>query len=66
MVLIHSTFKEGNYQTEYGMNTKGVIVNLYVNEQHVQNKFIENDTININNGNVYIFPDSNSGVSENR
>lgn len=62
--LFTITFKEGNYQTEYGMNTKGVIVNLYVNEQHVQNKFIENDTININNGNVYIFPDSNSGVND--
>lgn len=62
--LFTITFKDGNYQTEYGMNTKGVIVNLYVNEEHVQNKFIENDTININNGNMYIFPDSRSGVDD--
>lgn len=62
--LFTITFKEGDYETDYGMNTKGVLVNLYVNEQHVQNKFIENDTINLNKGNMYIFPDTTpSGVA---
>ena len=59
--LFTIAFREGDFETEYGMNTKGVIVDLYVNEQHVKNKFIENDTINLNKGNIYVFPNSNSG-----
>lgn len=61
--LFTIAFREGDFETEYGMNTKGVIVDLFVNEQHVKNKFIENDTIHLNKGNIYVFPDSNSGIS---
>ena len=61
--LFTIAFREGDFETEYGMNTKGVIVDLYVNEQHVQNKFIENDTINLNKGNIYIFPDTVTGAT---
>ena len=61
--LFTIAFREGDFETEYGMKTKGVIVDLFVNEQHVKNKFIENDTIKLNKGNMYIFPDSNSGAS---
>ena len=61
--LFTIAFREGDFETEYGLNTKGVIVDLFVNEQHVKNKFIENDTINVNKGNIYIFPDSNRGFN---
>lgn len=59
--LFTIAFREGDFETEYGMNTKGVIVDLYVNEQHVKNKFIENDTINLNKGDIFVFPDNSSG-----
>lgn len=61
--LFTIAFREGDFETEYGMNTKGVIVDLFVNEQHVKNKFIENDSIHLNKGNIYVFPNSNSGVT---
>jgi hypothetical protein len=49
-------FKEANFQTEYGLQTKGVVVHMYVNERHVESKFIENDSLKTNDGDLHIFP----------
>ena len=56
--LFTIAFREGDFTTEFGMNAKGVIADLYVNEQHVQNKFIDNDSIRLNQGDLYLFPKS--------
>lgn len=61
--LFTIAFKEGDFETDYGLRTKGVIADLYINEQHVKNKFIENDSIKLNKGNIYIFPDLNNGIN---
>lgn len=61
--LFTIAFREGEFETDYGLRTKGVIADLYINEQHVKNKFIENDSIKLNKGNIYIFPDSNNGIN---
>lgn len=54
--LFSVVFKEGAFTTDYGLRTKGIIVDLYVNEQHVKSKFIENDSLKLNEGNIYVFP----------
>lgn len=54
--LFAVVFKEGAFTTDYGLKTKGVIVDLYVNEQHVKSKFIENDSLKLNEGNIHVFP----------
>ena len=54
--LFSLSFREGEFTTEYGMNAKGIIVDLYLNEQHVKNKFIENDSLRLNEGDFYFFP----------
>lgn len=51
-------FREGGFTTDYGLKTKGVIVDLYVNEQHVKSKFIENDSLKLNEGNIHVFPEA--------
>tara|TARA_B100000405_G_scaffold207145_1_gene145704 strand:+ start:2015 stop:2926 length:912 start_codon:yes stop_codon:yes gene_type:complete len=54
--LFTLAFREGDFTTEYGMKAKGVIVDLYINEQHVKNKFIDNDSMRLNDGDFYFFP----------
>jgi hypothetical protein len=54
--LFSVVFKEGAFTTDYGLKTKGIIVDLYVNEQHVKSKFIENDSLKLNEGNIHVFP----------
>jgi hypothetical protein len=56
--LFSMVFREGPFTTEYGLNTQGIVVDLYVNEQHVKSKFIENDSLKLNEGNIHIFPEA--------
>mgnify|MGYP002633940758 CR=1 FL=1 len=58
--LFTVAFREGEFTTEYGMKSKGVITDLYINEQHVQNKFIDNDSLRLNDGDFYFFPKGSS------
>jgi hypothetical protein len=58
--LFSIVFREGEFTTDYGLKTKGIIVDLYVNEQHVKSKFIENDSLKLNEGNIHIFPEAKS------
>jgi hypothetical protein len=56
--LFSIVFREGPFTTEYGLKTKGIVVDLFVNEQHVKSKFIENDSLKLNEGNIYVFPEA--------
>ena len=56
--LFAIAFREGPYTTDYGLDTKGIIVDLYVNEQLVKSKYIENDSLKLNEGDIHIFPEA--------
>ena len=55
-------FREGDFTTDYGLKTKGVILNMYLNEQHIKTHFVENDSLRLNNSDIFIFPDSDSAL----
>lgn len=59
-------FKEASFKGEYGLDTKGIITDLYINEEHVKSKFVENDSIKLNNGDLYTFPEGEKEVSGNK
>lgn len=61
--LFTISFKEGYFKTDYGTNTKGVIVDLYINEQHVKNEFIADDSLRLNNSDLHLFPDGSKDKS---
>lgn len=60
--LFSVCFKEGDFKTDFGLNTKGVIVDIYLNEQHVKSHFVEKDSLRLNNGDLYFFPGNNSAT----
>jgi hypothetical protein len=63
--LFSIAFKESIFKNEYGLDKFGIIVNLYVNEQHVKSKFIENDSLKLNEGDIHVFPQGLSGNGKN-
>ena len=58
--MVSVSFREGDFTTDYGLKTKGVILNLFLNEQHIKTHFVENDSLRLNNGDLYVFPDPDS------
>jgi hypothetical protein len=54
--LFNVVFREGDFTTEYGLKSNGIVVDLFINEQHVKNKFIEHDSIRLNKGDIHFFP----------
>lgn len=53
-------FKEGDFTTDFGMKTKGIIVDIFLNEQHVKTHFVEKDSLRLNDGDIYFFPGTES------
>ena len=64
--LFNLVFKEGTFHTEYGLETKGVIVDLYINEEHIKSKFIEKDSLKLNDGDIHFFPEGEQEDKGNR
>lgn len=60
--LFTFTFREGNFTTDYGLKTKGVILEIFLNEQHIKTHFVEDDSMKLNKGDLFIFPDSHSSA----
>lgn len=60
--MLSVCFREGDFTTDYGLKTKGVILNMYLNEQHVKTHFVENDSLRLNTGDIYVFPDPESAT----
>jgi hypothetical protein len=58
--MICICFREGEFTTDYGLKTKGVILNMYLNEQHIKTHFVENDSLRLNNSDIFMFPDQKS------
>ena len=56
------SFREGDFTTDYGLKTTGVIMNMFLNEQLIKSHFVENDSLRLNNGDMYFFPDGDSSL----
>ena len=64
--LFSLAFREGLFKSDYGLETKGVIIDLYINEEHIKSKFIDNDSLKLNDADVHFFPEGEQEDKGNR